>query len=233
MSNDPSCCPIHPEHKLRPMEPRDPFYCNKCKEIGFGTGYGCPQNVARFHEECVSPSPAVSQRLQWKKKKELSMTYDPHMKAENGKPRICAVCARPVRGCGYRSSSGMNCHPSCLALPKSIMVNDVELKLAYEKKADCKWCGKMKIYDEKKVKLLSWSYATKRKAEYHVGCVKEMAIESWRNGKFIPAKEGDGGGPMHIKVDLPSMGTSARSAMKIFLGVAMLTASGDVTSLVN
>ncbi|XP_030462266.1 uncharacterized protein LOC115682244 [Syzygium oleosum] len=222
---------IHPEHELTLMEPRDPFYCTACKETGFSTGYGCSKCVVRVHQECKSPSPESSLRL---KRKKHSLKFYPDMNAENGKPRFCAVCSQPVRGCGYRSSSGKNCHPSCLTLPKSIMVNSAELRLANKMMLDCKWCGVMKRYIGK-VKIRSWSYA-RENCEYHVGCVKDMVIESWRNGEFVPAKEGDGAGQMHIKVDLSSRGISGNLGSKL-LELArkgtMAAMTGDPTDLLG
>lgn len=200
MAND-SSYRIHPEHDLKPMKPHDPFYRAACKEIGFGPGYGCPQCVVPIHKECMSPSPSMSLTIQ---KKEHSLKFYPDMKGENGKAGFCAVCFKLVHGYGYSSSWGDDFHPSCLPLPKTIMVNDAEVKLSGEMKLDCKWCGFRDIYVDK-VKLSSWSCAG-WKGEYHAGCVKDMMIERWRNGELVPAKEGNDAGRMHIKVDLPSRG---------------------------
>ncbi|KAK3407595.1 uncharacterized protein LOC104420891 [Eucalyptus grandis] len=222
---------IHPEHQLTPMKPLDPFYCTACKEIGFGTGYGCSQCVVRVHKECMNPSLAASLKLKWRKH---SLKFYPDVKAEDGKPRYCAMCSKPVSGCGYRSSSGKNCHPSCLALPQSIVVNSVELHLAYKVKLNCTWCGMKKRYIDK-VKLPSWSYVG-GKAEYHVGCVKDMVTESWRNGEFVPAKEGDGVGRMQIKVDLASRGISGnlgRALGTLALRGTLAALNGDPTELLG
>ncbi|KAI6668995.1 hypothetical protein NL676_003880 [Syzygium grande] len=114
------------------------------------------------------------------------------------------------------------------------MINSAELRLVNKMMSDCKWCGVMKRYIGK-VKLQSWSYAGE-KCEYHVGCVKDTVIESWRNGEFVPAKEGDGAGQTHIKVDLSSRGISGNLGSKL-LELArkgtMAAMTGDPTDLLG
>ncbi|KAI3439585.1 Phorbol-ester/DAG-type domain-containing protein [Psidium guajava] len=218
---------IHPEHELKPMKPRDPFYCAACKEIGFGPGYGCPQCVVRIHKECARPSPNMSRTIQMK---HHSLKFYPDMKGENGKAGICSACSRPVQGCGYSSTWGDDFHPACLALPESIMVNGTEARLSHEMKSNCRRCHMMEFYVVKD-KLPSWSYGG-WKGRYHVGCVKDMVIESFRNGEFVPAKEGDGAGVMQIKVDL-SRGISGFFGIggELVLRGAMAAMIGDPACL--
>ncbi|KAF7849796.1 hypothetical protein BT93_L0282 [Corymbia citriodora subsp. variegata] len=219
---------IHPEHRPTLMKPLDPFCCTACKETGFGSGYGCSQCVVRVHQECKDPSPAMNLKLKWRKH---SLKFYPNMKAENGKPRYCAMCSKPVSGCGYRSSSGKNCHPSCRMLPQYILVNGAEYHLSNKVHLNCTWCSQQKRYIDN-VKLPSWSYA-RGKAEFHVGCVKDMMTESWRNGEFVPA---DGGVRMQINVDPASRakpGIFGSALPELVIRGVLAAVTGDPTELIS
>ncbi|XP_056162171.1 uncharacterized protein LOC130136115 [Syzygium oleosum] len=186
---------IHPEHRLQPTDRRDLFYCTACKEIGFGRSYSCEPCAVHVHKECVSPPPALSHPL-LEYTDDLSFvrsiqTYDTETDTDteadtdtDGGSKFCRACSKPLRGCGSMSAGGKSSfHPCCLHLDRFIKVNGEKLKLKTKNIPwKCNWYKKELIRDQRTV-IPSWSYVSVGKnRRFHVGCVQDMMLESWRDG---------------------------------------------------
>lgn len=118
---------IHPEHELKLLSDKDPFYCAACKEIGFGSCYGCELCMVHTHKECLFPTPTLPHPL----KKKWTLQFHPNSETATSS-RFCAACAKPLRGCFYgaadrKGSCGF--HPRCLRLPESVEINKVYISI--------------------------------------------------------------------------------------------------------
>ncbi|KAI6668994.1 hypothetical protein NL676_003879 [Syzygium grande] len=189
MSNEMSNS-IHPEHKLELMMQGDPFFCSACRQIGFGLAYGCESCLILVHKKCMYPPSTVSHPLQ----KNCNLKYNPQADT-SGACTFCGACSEPLRSSAYSfvASGNPSFHPSCLHLQKCIHVNDVELHLVESCSSACDWCGKKSICLNK-VEIPSWWYVSEgAKHRYHVGCVREMMVESWKSGGISYDEDADDG----------------------------------------
>ncbi|KAI6679363.1 hypothetical protein NL676_033244 [Syzygium grande] len=146
-----------------------------------------------MHREYVSPPMAMIHPLQ---ECAGDLSFVRRVDDDHGGTKFCGACSKPMRGCGYKSGGGESCfHPCCLHLDRFIIVNGEKLKLKTKNiPSKCNWCKKELIRDQRTV-IPSWSYFSVGKhRRFHVGCVQEMMLESWRDGGIdqpVQGKEED------------------------------------------
>lgn len=232
----------HPHrHEMRRMNGRGPFFCSACREVGIGSGYGCRQCVFRVHSHCLSPAATVPGPTQ--NCSELKL----HRGLGSGDGvKLCRACLRPVYGCAYgtekpneQEGKDYYFHVTCVNLQDSMKINGVEMELRRQadKAAVCGWCRKKEVVSEgwAVAEMISWTYVEaevkSNRQSFHVGCVKEMAVESWKSDG-LEGRDGEGG-IVSMVVDIPEeegsgiVGKMAKFGIK----VVAATLTGDPTEL--
>ncbi|XP_021277310.1 uncharacterized protein LOC110411469 [Herrania umbratica] len=164
----------HP-HQLELKRSQVPYYCDGCKEPGFGLCYQCPNKNCNFFldEECGINLPSHSHQL----------LQNCHFKFYKENPRrhlrICDACGKVIQGFLYQCSHkpGHDLHPCCAKLPLSFSDNGMEICLRNEVNSKCLKC-------QSKAKF-SWFYVSKSGEYcYHVACMKEAWLENWKKDYF-------------------------------------------------
>ncbi|XWS56564.1 hypothetical protein CRYUN_Cryun09bG0096100 [Craigia yunnanensis] len=171
----------HP-HQLELKKSKVPFFCDGCKELGFGLCYQCNEKNCDFilHEECGIRRPSPFQQF-FKK-----CDFEFHKKNPLGSgTRTCDACALDIQGYLYQCSHGnTDLHPCCANLPPvfSLPYTDMEIYLCEEIKSKCLKCHSRKR-SSGKVRGLSY-VSSDGKLCYHVACLKEALFENWKKGYF-------------------------------------------------
>ncbi|KAJ9160109.1 hypothetical protein P3X46_025540 [Hevea brasiliensis] len=165
--------PSHPRHYLKLEHPSTPYFCDGCKELGFGRCYRCRNCMFYMHEECAIPSSPTYHHLF------EGCRFDFYKRSPTFGDRICDACGKDVKGFLYHCSSrGYDMHPNCAKLPLTLSSEGVTLEL---KKKASSACQKCRILSGPK----SWFYvSTCRRYCLHVACIKEMILEAWKNKYF-------------------------------------------------
>ncbi|XP_022747997.1 uncharacterized protein LOC111297607 [Durio zibethinus] len=215
----------HP-HQLVLKRSQVPFFCDGCKEIGFGVCYQCPDKDCDFifHEECGIRRPPACQKFF----KRCDFKF--HKENPLGGDRSCDACALDIQGFLYQCSRVKNphdLHPCCANLPLffSFPDNDMEIYLCEEIKSKCLKCQSKK---RSASKVQGLSYASRDgKFCYHVACLKEACLENWKKGYFQPdAIADDKNKSLALQnlapkeVALVRDGGQSSNAMKVFLDIS-------------
>ncbi|KAL5538737.1 hypothetical protein UlMin_045612 [Ulmus minor] len=158
----------HPSHshtlKLKP--PGEPYKCDGCKELGFGSYFGCKYKDCNFHlhEECATIDSSHSAFHPFFK----NSTFHPQQEAFN---RHCDACGKDILGYVYQCSEKLyDLHPCCLKLSPTLNLSGVDLQLVNKASKRC---------------LKGWSYVSScGDFCFHVACVKEMIVENYKRGYF-------------------------------------------------
>lgn len=171
----------HP-HRLVLKLAQGPYACYGCKEPGLGTCYQCKYENCNFyiHEECAFPSPSAFHRLF----KKCDLKFYEKAPTNYGRVRYCDACGKNVLGFSYQCThkNAHDLHPCCLKLKHLIEGDEgVRLSLSDEVNSRCLYCNSKEIARGVK----GWSYVSScGNYCYHVACVKEIAYENWKKGKF-------------------------------------------------
>lgn len=215
--------------------------------MGIGTGYGCRRCLLRVHSHCLSPAATVPDPTQ--NSSELKLHRGSGSGGGDG-VKLCQACSRPVYGYAYgtqkpNEQEGENYyfHVTCVNLQDSMKINGVEMELRrqQDKAAVCGWCRKKEVVFEGRVEAaetISWAYVEAEEKSnsqsFHVGCLKEMAVESWKSdGLDLEARDGEGGIVSTVG-DIPDeeegSGIAAKMA-KFGIKVVAAALTGDPTEL--
>ncbi|KAF6143003.1 hypothetical protein GIB67_041071 [Kingdonia uniflora] len=104
--------------------------------------------------------------------------------------QYCVACGIHVKGCAYYcGNSGRYLHPRCKDLPYKLTLDDGKvLRLCETSSSKCKYCGRKNVREE----FTGWSYVKKsiwrKNSHFHVHCVKEKQIQSWKDNYFASDK---------------------------------------------
>ncbi|KAF7849797.1 hypothetical protein BT93_L0283 [Corymbia citriodora subsp. variegata] len=221
---------IHPEHELVQMMQQDPFFCSACRLIGFGSAYGCKLCLVLVHKECMHPPPTAWHPLY----ENLRLKYKPKTSETSNACTVCGACSMPLYGGAYGSDTDAF-HPPWLRLEKSINVNGVELSLVASGASACNWCKKKSILPNN-VQIRSWWYVSACKMHnFHVGCVRSMMMDSWKNSDITFADEDNDGDETSMRAEMPRKqkgkrrGTFWRTILKVSFKTVTSTLIGDPT----
>ncbi|XVE52680.1 hypothetical protein DITRI_Ditri02bG0142300 [Diplodiscus trichospermus] len=169
----------HP-HQLVWGQSEVPFFCDGCKELGFGLCYYCPTKNCDFilHEECGIRRPPPFQQF-FKK-----CSFEFHKKNPLQRTRVCDACALDIKGFLYQCSSENphDLHPCCANLPVvySLPDTNMEIYLCKKIKNKCLKCNGRKR-SSGKVQGLAY-VSSDGKLCYHVACLREALFENWKKG---------------------------------------------------
>ncbi|XP_027362118.1 uncharacterized protein LOC113869825 [Abrus precatorius] len=160
----------HKQHKLRFEYSEFPFKCDGCKEIGIGSRYKCSLCDFDLHMHCAIPSPTLFHPFYPK------CCFQFLSRPPGETARYCNACEKGVNGFLYHCvSCGFDLHPCCAKLPTVLEDGEMKLFLNGKVGAACQRCGQ---------KGRGWSYRSScKRYNLHVGCVREMVVESWHVGK--------------------------------------------------
>ncbi|KAK3407598.1 hypothetical protein EUGRSUZ_J00017 [Eucalyptus grandis] len=149
---------------------------------------------------------------------------------------FCGACSMPLHG-GTYGSNAATFHPPCLHLEKSINVNNVELHLVASCASVCNWCKKKSI-SRNKVQIPSWWYVSMcANHNFHVGCVRSMMVESWKNGNIAFTDEDDNDGKTSMSAEMPGKqkgkkrGFVRRTIFKVPIVAGISAIFGDPTGI--
>ncbi|KAL3717794.1 hypothetical protein ACJRO7_003011 [Eucalyptus globulus] len=223
---------IHPEHELVLMMQHDPFFCSACRQIGFGSAYGCKLCLVLVHRKCMYPPPKARHPLQ----DNCRLEYNPQTSETSDACTFCGACSLPLHGGTYGSNAAAF-HPPCLHLEKSINVNNVELHLVASCASVCNWCKRTSI-SRNKVQIPSWWYVSMcANHNFHVACVRSMMVESWKNGDIAFTDEDDNDGKTSMSTEMPGKQKGKkrrfvrRTIFKVSIIVGISALTGDPSGI--
>ncbi|XP_050210979.1 uncharacterized protein LOC126661207 [Mercurialis annua] len=185
----------HP-HPLILKDPQAPYQCDGCKERGFGLCYECEYEGCNFslHDECANaPQSAYHPFL-----KDCNLSF--HSKAPQHGERYCDACGKDILGFVYQCNHKRphDLHPCCIKLQRALTADGVTICLSDKLPSKCLKCGCKDIAK----RVQGWCYVSScGKYCYHVACIKELIVESWRNRQETVTHESS-------SRDLQSMNTS-------------------------
>ncbi|XP_010253825.1 PREDICTED: uncharacterized protein LOC104594968 [Nelumbo nucifera] len=165
----------HPQHNLQLEKSETPYTCDGCKEIGFGIRYRCDACNYDLHEDCMFPDSSSISHPFYK-----GYSFEFMEGAPGERQRYCDACGRDIKGFVYHCpEGGYDLHPCCRRLPNVIRGEGVTLKLRDKVKSRCYKCGRRELWG----RVTGWSYvSTCTKYHFHVSCVKDVLLETWKRG---------------------------------------------------
>lgn len=189
----------HPSHHhvLVLESAKEPYKCNGCKELGFGSPYVCKHQECNFHlhEECASvdPPPVSHPYL---KGCELVFCKESYRK-------FCDACGKDVLGFSYQCThkKAHDLHPCCLNLSPTITCDDgTQLRLSNKVLSKCLKCQRKEASNG----IKGWCYVSDcGNFCCHVACAKELIVQNFKKGYFNQSTD-----QMENYLALPSSSTS-------------------------
>ncbi|KAM4099412.1 hypothetical protein ACJW30_07G157600 [Castanea mollissima] len=162
------------------MNHQKPYFCDGCKEQGYGSRYRCVRYNIELHKECMFPSYKTSHECF------PGCTFTFLKQTPGRDERYCDACGMAVKGFVYHCKrAGKDLHPCCRCLKNKIEIDGVGLQLCSNKvpKKKCSFCKKKKLPNGVPG-IPGWSYVSKTKSDnyhFHVHCTMEWVIDSWKN----------------------------------------------------
>ena len=171
-------CSGYRAHKFEKKYYQKPYWCDGCKEPGFGSRY--KRGNVELHRECLFPSHTKSHEFF------PEYTFKFLKKTPGEDERFCDACGMPVKGFVYHcEAKGWDLHPFCRKLQNKMKIDGVKFELCCNKVPEkkCLLCKKKKLPDGVRG-IPGWSYVSKTgsdKFRFHVHCLMEWVIDSWKN----------------------------------------------------
>ncbi|KAG7998883.1 hypothetical protein I3843_01G277900 [Carya illinoinensis] len=226
----------HPNHELELKNYRKPYRCDGCLEHGYGPRYRCDLCDFDLHEECMFTTHTTSHEF-FKGSTFKFFNRPPGRCCECNRDddkRYCDACGQAINGFVYHcEEKGWDLHPCCRHLKDKIDIDGVEFRLCNKVSQKCLWCKKRKLPNCVKG-IPGWSHLAKSdNCHFHVYCVTEMVLESWKNGP----KDSNCLALENLKLELPLQANLFRRRgrgskylrMVKFLGTILAILLGDPT----
>ncbi|XP_066333646.1 uncharacterized protein [Miscanthus floridulus] len=167
-----------PEHKLKLMTSATPYFCDGCKELGYGVRYtrdcGGGHSI-HLHTHCALAGDTLVHPLYGYGKMEFRLLLEPPSAVQG---RACDGCGEPTLDYVYHCfEQDLDIHPGCATLPQRIVHDGRALELRWKASRPCVQCG-----DNKGRRSMFWAYSSYFDGEVvdlHVACLKENARISW------------------------------------------------------
>ncbi|PIA26979.1 hypothetical protein AQUCO_08400029v1 [Aquilegia coerulea] len=168
------------DHNLKLLYDKTPYRCDACKEPGWGPRYRCEESNYDLHKECALYSSSMSHPFY----KNRSFKF---LESPITNNRYCNACERDILGYVYHCyATGHDLHPLCANLPCTLQADGVELRLHDKLSSKCGKCRTRTLWGN----VRGWSYKSTG-YEFHVSCVKKIAVENWAKSYFGEAETND------------------------------------------
>ncbi|XP_023897107.2 uncharacterized protein LOC112008980 [Quercus suber] len=165
-------------HKFERKNYEKPYWCDGCKEQGYGSRY--KRGNVELHRECLFPSPTTSHEC-------FQGYHFKFLKKTPGeKERCCDACGMDVKGFVYHCEArGWDLHPCCRNLKNEMEIDGVKFQLCCNKvpKKKCLFCKKKELPNGFPG-IPGWSYVSKTESDkyhFHVYCSIKWVIDSWKD----------------------------------------------------
>lgn len=111
--------PSHPMHELELEEYHKPYYCDGCKETGFGPRYRCEECNFDLHKACMVAHDAPNSHEFFPGSTFEFLRNPPESCHEECRIK-CDACTRTINGFMFHyDKPELHLHPCCLNLKKS------------------------------------------------------------------------------------------------------------------
>ena len=176
-----------------------------CKEKGLGNCYQCEdaENCEyRLHQKCcdLSESGCSSLIFTFLKSKKCDFVFQ--KEAVGGGHRGCDACGKEVKGWFYKCKICKKphyLHPCCAHLPIKLQEGKKEEIVLYLKAKTSSTCQQCKM-ENVALGVNGWFYVSNcGKHCYHIGCVMDMAMESFNKDNDGDDDDNDDDHPYLIK----------------------------------
>ena len=166
----------YPAHKFEKKNYPKPYWCDGCKEPGYGSRY--KRDDVELHRECLFPSRTKSHEFF------PGDTFKFLKKTPGENERCCDACGMDVKGFVYHcEAKKWDLHPFCHKLKNKMEIDGVKFQLCCNKVPErkCLFCKKKKLPNGVRG-IPGWSYVSDetKSANFHVHCSMKWVINSWK-----------------------------------------------------